>query len=214
MKQHIVYLAASAMMLTMAWLTGCDSNQAEPSSSTSASTTETTALAVSTVETTATDVSADADSEESGETKTIYYETYDDFLTGLGADFPGIVMVAPTQIAAGEWEVEYISLTSDDTAPAYTYQITDTDGNRITLTVNHMASYQYDSMDALLAALPDTVLEEYTGSRWAITDENGAYVLYGLTGDENLYYTLFAEDAAGTVLEPDTLAQLRETLRL
>ncbi len=215
MKAHAVSLVTAAMFLTAAWLTGCDSTEETATESA----TRTTQAQETTAMTTIAATTAEAEADSYCDDVTEHFDCYDAFLTALGEYYPGIVMVAPTPIVQAEWEVTCISLDYSE-KPQYTYEVVDLDGNQVTLFVSHKTADQYDSMEALLEMLYSsdtiTVLDAYVGSRWAIVemDSTGAYIMYGMTGDENLYYTCRAIDVDGVSVSPDVLMEVHDSLML
>lgn len=218
MKKHMGSLVMAAMLLTMAWMTGCDSVKQEQLSQTSvAETTETTAETV-VVSEAQTDVEETAptgglDMTQSKQT----FDNYDAFLSEVAAHYPGVVMVAPNQIVSGQWEIQRIDLMTSGTQPFYDYVLTTPEGQNLILTVSN--EYQFGSFDALREVLTSngvTAQSGYSGNNWLVgMDEYlGAYVLYGLTGDENTYYTLLGTNTEGTSLEPAELQALHDTMGL
>lgn len=220
MKKHKALLAA-AMLLTAAWMTGCDSEQSNSSSD--EKTVETTALTVLSEETTAveesqTDSTAAAESDAQADTQSnLEFDNYDAFLEALGEHYPGVVVVAPPQIVSGEWDVAKIQLLTTGEQPYYDYAVTTPEGQSLVLTVSY--DIQFDSIDALKEQCQTgsvEIQEGYSGSNWVIgmMAEPPMYVLYGLTGDESLFYSLIGADAEGNTLTPDDLQSLREAMQL
>ena len=79
---------------------------------------------------------------------------------------------------------------------------------------------QFDSVDALKAQLKaadgNQVQEDYSGAGWVVcaSENPKGYVLYGLTGDESVYYALIGTDAEGNTMEPAELKALHDTMLL
>lgn len=220
MKNHTASLVTAAMLLTVAWMTGCDSGQNQSSSS-AGKTVETTLLTTvsSKVEAsseTAAAVETELGSQTDGRSN-LEFDSYDAFTEAMGEYYPGVVLAAPPQIVSGEWKVTGIYLLTSSEKPFYNYDVITSEGQSLVLTVSH--EFQFDSIDAVKAQMQAgsvQLQEDYSGSNWVIgmTNEPSMYVLYGLTGDENLYYTLIGADAEGNSLEPEELQALHDDMRL
>ncbi len=221
MKKQIVSIAAAAMLLAVASMTGCGAVQQDNSSDVIS--TDTTSLNLTTEESSAAAetqadsvVETELGSQETGQSN-LTFDSYDAFLDAMGTYYPGVVMVAPNQIVSGEWEVMRIELLTSGEQPFYGYTVMTPEGQSLMLTVS--GEMQFDSMDALVTQLESStvqVQDGYTGSNWVIglTTEPDMYVLYGLTGDESVYYTLIGSDTDGSTLEPTELQTLHDVMCL
>lgn len=231
MKKHITQLIEAAVLLTVAWMTGCDSGKVEnPSAKQSAA--QTTALAVFPQETTAitmTETAAviDSDSAETEEANDfVRYDTYDAFLAALGEQYPGVAMYTPPQILTQEWTLNNVMLRRpEDDFAYYEYDIVDAEQSNIKIIV--AVELSYNSVEAEQMAVTERMeLMAYrmegnweiseTGKNWFLMQnrETGECRMYGMTGDENLYYCLAGTDSAGNFLDGIELQTLHEMMRL
>lgn len=223
MKKHTASLMTAAMLLTVAWMTGCDSGKVKQTAADTSSA-ETTALMVlsgeektsaeNQMETTA---AVKSESQENGQSN-LSFDNYDDFLQTLGEHYPGVAMIAPSQIVSGEWAVKNIELLVSGEQPFYEYTVITPEGDSLLLTVSH--EIQFDSVEDLKSQLEAAnsvqIQDGYSGSNWAVckVENPEAYALYGLTGDESVYYALVGSDADGNTLEPKELQSYHDAMRL
>ncbi len=220
MKKHIMSLIEAALLLTAAWMTGCDSAKTE-SEKASTSPVQTTALTQQTgsaTEAAAATVEATLDAENTD--SAVSYTTYDAFLAALGEQYPGVAMFVPQQLLTEEWPLESVTLCTAE-EPYYVYHMTDSEDHVLCLLVSVSKKYQsFDQLrDDVAAELADwdcTMLEDWCGSNWLIAESSlaNSRCLYGMTGDENLYYCLSGTNADGSWIEPEVLQTLHDTMRL
>lgn len=222
MKKHTASLMTAAMLLTVAWMTGCDSEKVEQTG-TDISAVETTALTLSSADGASTEsqtVSAAAtaaDSQESGQSN-LEFDSYDAFLESLGEHYPGVAMIAPSQIVSGEWTVTKVYLLISGEQPLYEYAVTTPEGDSLLLTVSHEMQFaSAEELKSQLEVSDSTQIQDgYIGSSWVVckVENPEAYALYGLTGDESVYYALIGADAEGNTLEPEELQTYHDAMRL
>lgn len=221
MKKHTASLMTAAMLLTVAWMTGCDSGKVEQAAvdtSSAESAVETTAETVA--ETTAdTEVSA-VEADESVE-----FSTYDEFAAYMAEHHPELTMYAPPKTWAQDWETSYIILYDN----AYVYQFRKAEAYSVTdlVTITVMYAYQNcESAASMIEQLGETVTSApspgYCFYEEEMTFPDGTSqmqsILAGITGDFNTLYTLKAShsdtDWNVTPYTEEELLSLREELRL
>lgn len=220
MKKHIMSLIEAALLLTAAWMMGCDSAKKE-NGKVNTSPMQTTALAQQAglaTETAAAAAETTSDAENTEDT--VMYTTYDAFLAALGEQYPGVAMFVPQQVLTEEWTLESVTLCTAE-EPYYVYHMTNAEDHVLCLLVS--VSKKYQSFDQLrndvAAELADwdcTMLEDWCGSNWLIAESSltNSRCLYGMTGDKNLYYCLSGTNADGSWIEPELLQTLHDTIRL
>lgn len=224
MKKHAASLVTAAMLLTVAWMTGCDSGKVEQSSADS----DSLETAVETVPASAETVAAEAEAETetTAESQTdqweTYFETYDAFSAAMAEQYPGVLMCIPPQILSDEWDLQGVTLYQPkDEAPYYLYDMTDLEQHRIHLLVSVTKTYdsiETERMDVLayFAGWGYEVAEAYSTEGYFIlqSSETAQNKMFGRTGDGCLYYCLSATDADGVSLEPVELQNLHDAMRL
>ena len=117
------------MLLTMAWMTGCDSGKLEQSSG------ESTAAPV---ETTAESV-ADAPEETtgadgSGDNIQVFASSLD-FEAAMAEQYPEVLLYEPPESFTAQWNLQQILLLADEKTPFYTQQFSREDAQAGTETV-------------------------------------------------------------------------------
>ncbi|MGN1402835.1 MAG: hypothetical protein ACI4XB_00775 [Ruminococcus sp.] len=217
MKKHTASLMTAAMLLTMAWMTGCDSGKVEQTAGDTSSA-ETTIE--TTVETTAETIAEESVYEEV--ITSVEYATYDAFAAAMAEQHPELTMYIPPESVTSTWEWNPITL---DTG-FYSYSFHDPDGERtIQISVLFNETYsdvqeKIDDNQNYTSLSQSEIVEQTTGyyierilplESDVIEEE---YVLHGLTGDFNTYYSLHLWYDDGHVATPDELLALREALRL
>ena len=104
MKKHTASLMTAAMLLTLAWMTGCDSGKtAESSKAATTTALETTAEVVTdAVETTAAEESSAADAQR--------FDNYADFAAAMAEQHPELTLYTPPESVQQQWEWKSIML--------------------------------------------------------------------------------------------------------
>ena len=104
MKKHTASLMTAAMLLTLAWMTGCDSGKtAESSKAATTTALETTAEVVTdAAETTAAEESSAADAQR--------FDNYADFAAAMAEQHPELTLYTPPESVQQQWEWKSIML--------------------------------------------------------------------------------------------------------
>lgn len=223
MKKHTASLMTAAMLLTAAWMTGCDSGKVEQTAgnTSSAETAVETTMEIITETTANTEVSVEETDESVG------FSTYDEFAAYMAEHHPELTLYTPPEEWAQGWETREIVLY--DNVYVYHYykaeQYAVTDG--VTITVAY-AYQNCESAASMIEQLGGTVTSDPSPGYCFYEEEmsgpdgvgNGQMqsILAGITGDFNTLYMLEAShsdtDWNITPYTEEELLSLHEQLRL
>lgn len=220
MKKKTASLVTAAMLLTMAWMTGCDSGKLEQSSG------ESTAAPV---ETTAESV-ADAPEETtgadgSGDNIQVFASSLD-FEAAMAEQYPEVLLYEPPESFTAQWNLQQILLLADEKTPFYTQQFSREDAQAGTETVeiqvyflNSYTSAEEGFQDFFQTAGGYTLASTVDQGCCIITDTaQQRSMLCGITTDSTFLYRVDASrtDAQGTQtgFSETELTALRQELML
>ncbi|WP_295216297.1 hypothetical protein [Ruminococcus sp.] len=145
----------------------------------------------------------------------VEYNNYDEFADAMTAEHPGVSIYLPPQDSIAGWTWDNIIMD----AGYYQYNFHDSENNR-TVMIQICFNEQYDTIQERIDQLAPyssvdsevVILEnDYAVEHYP---EDGDYALYGLTGTNNVFYTLVVWNDDGNLDTKDDLLALREALEL
>ena len=194
MKKH------TASLMTVAWLTGCDSKELEQPAGTG------TAPALETVAEPVTEAATEAI--EATEAAGQSFDDYAAFAAAMAEQHPEKTLYTPSESVLAAWTWKAIQLKAD----GYQYQLYNAETQE---TVNLLISMEplfqnaqeiVDSMADLTDVTATLVDAGCCLCRW---NDSGEYALYGITGDMGANYIVTLEHADQTPASADELTALR-----
>ena len=200
MKKHTASLMTAAMLLTVAWLTGCDSKELEQPAGTG------TAPALETVAEPVTEAATEAI--EATEAAGQSFDDYAAFAAAMAEQHPEKTLYTPSESVLAAWTWKAIQLKAD----GYQYQLYNAETQE---TVNLLISMEplfqnaqeiVDSMADLTDVTATLVDAGCCLCRW---NDSAKYALYGITGDMGANYIVTLEHADQTPASADELTALR-----
>lgn len=198
MNKHTASLMTAAMLLTMAWMTGCDSKELEqPAGSTTAPALETTAEPVTeAAETTAAEVQQQS------------FDSYDAFAAAMAEQHPELTLYAPPESAQEQWEWKTIQMAEN----TYQYELYNAEKQEtVSILMEIQPTFQdaqeiVDSMSQI-SGVTVTLLD--AGCCLCQWEETGVSALYGITGDMGCNYAATLEHDDGSAASAEELTALR-----
>ena len=200
MKKHTASLMTAAILLTVAWLTGSESNAPEQRAGTG------TAPALETVAEPVTEAATEAI--EATEAAGQSFDDYAAFAAAMAEQHPEKTLYTPPESVLAAWTWKAHQLQAD----GYQYQLYNAETQE---TVNLLISMEplfqnaqeiVDSMADLTDVTATLVDAGCCLCQW---NDSGEYALYGITGDMGANYIVTLEHADQTPASADELTALR-----
>lgn len=200
MKKHTASLMTAAMLLTVAWLTGCDSKELEqPAGTGTAPALETTAEPVTEAVTEAIEAT-----EAAGQS----FDDYAAFAAAMAEQHPEKTLYTPPESVLTTWTWKAIQLKAD----GYQYQLYNAETQE---TVNLLISMEplFQNAQEIVDSMADmtdvTATLVDAGCCLCQWNDSGEYALYGITGDMGANYIVTLEHADQMPASADELTALR-----
>lgn len=200
MKKHTASLMTAAMLLTVAWLTGCDSKELEqPAGTGTVPALETTVESVTEAATEAIEAT-----EAAGES----FDDYAAFAAAMAEQHPEKTLYTPPESVLTTWTWKAIQLKAD----GYQYQLYNAETQE---TVNLLISMEplfqnaQEMVDSMADMTDVTATLVDAGCCLCQWNDSGEYALYGITGDMGANYIVTLEHADQMPASADELTALR-----